>query len=110
MPKLIGELTEMTEQHGEPTRYLSFKLDKYAVYLEPHLKKVLEEIMKESEGITFEDLLMRVDYKGGFMGPRLLRASLKHLFDRDYIITNHQIAKLKEKYGIDAQKLRRYEP
>jgi len=96
----------MTEQRRELTRYLTFKLDKYAAYLEPHLRNVLEEIMKEPEGITFEDLLMRVSYKGGFMGPKLLRASLKHLFDRNYIITNFQIAKLKEKHGIDVDVLR----
>ena len=95
----------MTERQGEPTRYLSFKLDKYAVYLEPRLKKVLEEIMKESEGITFEELTERA-----YIGPQHLRAVLKDLFDRDYIITNHQMTKLKEKYRIDAQELRRFAP
>ena len=75
----------------------------------PHLRNVLREIAKEPEGITFVDLLARVNYKGRFMGPRLLRASLKHLFDRDYIITNHQIAKLSKK-GMEIDKLRRYGP
>ncbi len=100
----------MTERYGEPTRYLTFKLDKYTATLAPHLRNVLEEIAKEPEGITFEDLLMRVSYKEGFMGPKLLRASLKHLFDRDYIITNYQIAKLSKRHGVDIQKLRRVEP
>ena len=100
----------MTERHGELTRYLTFKLDKYAAFLTPHIRNVLEEIAKEPEGITFEDLLMRVSYKGRYMGPQLLRASLKQLFDRDYIITNHQIAKLSKTMGVDANKLRRYTP
>ena len=101
----------MTERHGELTRYLTFKLDKFVLFMAPHLRNVLEEIANSGpEGITFEDLLARVSYKGGFMGPRLLRASLKHLFDRNYIITNHQIAKLREKHGIDAMRLRRFEP
>lgn len=98
----------MTERHGEPTRYLTFKVDKYAAFLEPHLRNVLEEIAKEPEGVTFDDLLMRASYKRGFMGPRLLKASLKHLFDRDYIITDYQVAKLQEKHGIDARRLRRF--
>ena len=99
----------MAKRHGELTRYLTFKLDKFVFFMVPHLRNVLEEIANSgSEGITFEDLLGRVCYKGGFMGPRLLRASLKHLFDHNYIITNHQIAKLREKYGIDAMQLRRY--
>jgi len=96
----------MTERHGELTRYLTFKVDEYAAFLAPHLRSVLTEIAKEPEGITFEDLLMRVDYKGRWMGPRLLKALLKHLFDRDYIITNHQIAHLKIEHRIDAAKLR----
>lgn len=99
----------MTERHGELTRYLTFKPDKFIKFLAPHLRNVLGEISKEPEGITFEDLLARVNYKGRFMGPKLLRASLKQLFDRDYIITNHQIAKLSKKSGIDIDKLRRFE-
>jgi len=99
----------MTERQSVKTRYLIFKVDKYAEFLAPHLRNVLEWITREPEGITFEDLLMKASYKGRYMGPKLLRASLKHLFDRNYIITNHQIAKLSEKASIDINKLRRYE-
>lgn len=87
------------------TRYLTFKPDNHMVFLAPHLQSVFQEIAREPEGITFEDLLMRVNYKGKWMGPRLLRASLSHLFDRDYIITNHQMAQLQNR-GIDPEKLR----
>ena len=99
----------MTERQSVKTRYLIFKVGKYAEFLAPHLRNVLEWIAREPEGITFEDLLMKASYKGRYMGPKLLRASLKHLFDRNYIITNHQIAKLSEKASIDINKLRRYE-
>ncbi len=96
----------MAERGRELTRYLTFKPDRYVAFLAPHLRNVLGWITIEPEGITFEDLLMKASYKGGFMGPRLLKASLKHLFDKDYIITNHQIAKLAG-MGIDADKLRK---
>lgn len=104
-----GGIRTMTERQSIKTRYLTFKVDKYTALLAPHLRNVLGWIAREPEGITFEDLLMRASYKRGYMGPKLLRASLKHLFDRDYIITNYQIAKLSEKTGVDISKLRRYE-
>ncbi len=94
------------------TRYLTFKPDKDTAYLVPHVRNVFEGIAKsqcvEPEGITFEDLLARVSYKGQYMGPKLLRASLKTLFERDYIITNHQIANLSEKLNVDVNRVRGY--
>lgn len=95
----------MTERHGELTRYLTFKLDKYAMYLRSPAPLVIKELQTELEGLTFEELMERTG-----IGPQHLRAVLGILFGQDYIITNHQMAKLQEKHGIDAQKLRRFEP
>ena len=93
----------MAEQYGEPTRYLTFKIDnKFLAYLRGPAVRVLKEILLESGGLTFKELRERAS-----IGPRHLKAVLKILFDRDYIITNHQITRLKEKHGIDVQKLRR---
>ena len=97
----------MAEQR-ELTRYLTFKPDSYTRFLRPHILGVYQEIAAEPEGITFEDLLMKVSYKGQYMGPKLLRASLKTLFDKDYIITNFQISSLSKKLGVDINKVRGY--
>ena len=93
----------MIERRGEPTRYFTFKLDDYVYYLDSITNGILIVIATEyqPEGPTFEDI---VNLTG--LGPRRVKASLKYLFGKDYIITNHQIASIKEKQGIDALKLR----
>lgn len=86
----------------EPTRYITFKLNRSIGYLRGPIATVLDELMHEPEGLTFEELWQRTH-----LGPQHLRAILGELFGRDYIITNHQVAKLREKYGTD---FRRFEP
>lgn len=95
----------MTERHGEPTRYLIFQLDDYIAYLANKNLATLRVIGTECQphGPTFEDTCHLTG-----IGPRHTKAILKGLFDKNYIITNHQIARLKEKQGIDALKLRRF--
>lgn len=95
----------MTEEIRNPTRYFTFKLDDYIGFLNTELKAVLIVIGTkcQPEGPTFEDL---VNLTG--LGPHETKAYLKVLFNKNYIITNHQIATLKEKQGIDALKLRTY--
>lgn len=94
----------MTERYGEPTRYLPFKLGEqsFLAYIHGPTLSVLKEILVKPGGPTFKELMERTR-----IGPRHLKAVLKTLFDRDYIITNYQITMLKEKHGIDTQKLRR---
>lgn len=95
----------MTEGIKNPTRYFTFKLDDYVYYLNNILNGILIVIATECqpEGPTFEDLVKLTG-----LGPRRIKASLKYLFDKNYIITNHQITSIKEKQGIDALKLRTY--
>ncbi len=83
----------------EPTRYLTFKLDKFASFLSGPISLVVGELVLEPEGLTFDELVERTG-----LGPQHLRAVLGDLFKRDYIIT---IAKLEKKHGVDAQRLRR---
>lgn len=93
--------------YGEPTRYLTFKPDKYVGYLNREAASILVVIATESppQGPTFGDL---VHLTG--IGPRHTKAILRYLFGKDYIITNHRIAHLSEKLGIDANKIRGYRP
>jgi len=93
----------MTQRYGEPTRYLSFKFDKFAAYLGDDVRVVFAIILNEPKGTTFDELRYQTK-----LGPRHLKAALRHLFDKDYIITNYQIASLSEKLGIDVNKIRGY--
>lgn len=95
----------MTEKQTIPTRYFTFKLDNYVYYLDNITNGILIVIATECQpnGPTFEDI---VNLTG--LGPRRIKATLKYLFDKNYIITNHQIASIKEKQGIDAFKLRTF--